>query len=246
MPQTLAIIQARTGSTRLPNKVLKDVNGQPIIKWQIDRVKRVEAIDLTVLATTTEREDDPLASLAEENGLKVFRGDSKDVLSRFYLAINEIKPKTIVRITGDCPLFMPSLCEEMIHRYYQEGCDYFSNTLTPTWPDGCDIEIMDHNSFAKLRTFKLNDLEKEHVTLGIYNRPEIFDCRNYLNSSDESHHRWTLDDQEDLTFIREVYRFFEGREISFSYSDVMNLIGKQMIKPRLDGGGMRNSALKKP
>jgi spore coat polysaccharide biosynthesis protein SpsF len=243
MSSTVGIIQARTGSKRLPNKVILEVNGQPIIKWQIERIKKTKNIDVLVLATSTENRDEPLASIAKECGIEVFKGSASDVLSRFYGVIEQFNPKTIVRFTGDCPLYMPDLGSSMLEEYRNHTFDYFSNTLEPTWPDGCDIEIVAASSLVNLREFELNDAEKEHVTLGIYKRNQIFNCWNFANKIDESSHRWTLDNEDDFRFISSVYACFKDRETEFSYNDVMNLFVEGVVEPRFDLGGMRNSAL---
>jgi spore coat polysaccharide biosynthesis protein SpsF (cytidylyltransferase family) len=245
MLKIVAVIQARTGSTRLPKKVLKEINNEAIIRWQIRRIQKVKKLDYIVLATTNNQEDNELASLAEESGIQVFRGDSLDVLSRFQMVINEINPENIVRITGDCPLFMPTMCDTMISDFYESGYDYLSNTIVPTWPDGCDIEIFKTETLLRLQSFDLTQEEREHVTLGIYKRQDVFKCKNYANDKDESEHRWTLDTLEDLHFLKSVYSFFKGKELDFTYNDVMKLFEEKLLAPRIDSGGMRNSSLRK-
>jgi spore coat polysaccharide biosynthesis protein SpsF len=243
MSLTVGIIQARTGSKRLPNKVILEVNGLPIIRWQIERIKKTKHIDVFVLATSSENRDAPLAAIAKETGIEVFKGSQHDVLSRFCGVIQQFNPKTIVRFTGDCPLYMPNLGSLMLEEYRNHPYDYFSNTLEPTWPDGCDIEIVAASSLVKLRELDLNDAEREHVTLGIYKRKQMYSCFNYANKINESCHRWTLDNEDDFKFISSIYACFKDRETEFSYNDVMNLFTKGLVDPRYDLGGMRNSAL---
>jgi spore coat polysaccharide biosynthesis protein SpsF len=244
LTRIIGVIQARTSSKRLPKKVLLEINNHPVVKWQIERVKRVGLLDELVLATTTHQEDEPLVSIARECQIKVLRGEENDVLSRFYKVIDLYKPDVIVRITADCPLFMPDLCDSMLRYYLSQPCDYLSNTLVPTWPDGCDVEIVSKESFDKLKKLQLTSEEKEHVTLGMYRQREMFRCFNFLNDNDESKHRWTLDCQEDYIFIKSVYELFKGRELEFTYKDVMNLFSNEILEPRIDEGEMRNSALR--
>ena len=242
--ETLAVIQARATSSRLPRKVLKEVNNRAILEWQILRVLETKGVDRVVLATSVEESDDEVARIATKCGIQVIRGSLNNVFSRFVDAINLFNPETVIRVTGDCPLYMPKLCESMLIEFKSRSVDYLSNTLEPSYPDGCDIEILQSKVFQKLESLPLTVEELEHVTLGVYKRPEIFECVNFSNNRDDSAHRWTLDTKEDLDFIRQVYAQFANKESKFSYEDVFNFLNKNPSSARYDDGTMRNSGLR--
>ena len=221
---TLAILQARMSSTRLPGKVLKLINGKPMIYWQIERIRQSKSIDQLIVATSTDESDDSLSNYLAGIGIQVYRGSLDDVLSRFQEITIETVPHTVIRLTGDCPLVMPELLDEMVEDFVQSNVDYLSNALEPTFPDGLDIEIMKASSLARLTEFKLTDFEREHVTLGILERRNVFNCENFSNFEDLSNMRWTVDYQEDLTFVRLIFAAFKGREITFTFRDVLQFL----------------------
>ena len=238
---TLLIIQARTSSTRLPGKVLMPVNGKPILEWQTLRVLQTKSIDQFVMATSEESLDDEVELIANRSGIPAVRGSLKNVFSRFTKAVDIFNPSTIIRITGDCPLYMPKLCEIMLDEFESYNLDYLSNTLVPTYPDGCDIEIFSKDALRELEQMHLTLSELEHVTLALYQRNQHFNCKNFSNIVDESAHRWTLDTSDDLEFIRKIYEKFKGRERFFSYQDVMLFLQENPGLARYDDGTMRNS-----
>lgn len=239
--ETLAIIQARTSSKRLPEKVLTIINNRPILEWQTLRVIRTLGVEQIVMATSSEESDNRIEEISIKCGIPTIRGSLNDVFSRFIEAINIYRPKTVIRITGDCPLYMPELCEAMLAEYHQSEVDYLSNTLMPTYPDGCDIEIVATKALLKLGKADLSPAELEHVTLGIYSRTNDFKCKNFVNNRDDSLHRWTLDTRDDLEFISRVYGKFTGDEITFKYDDVMQWLQENPTLARYDESGMRSS-----
>lgn len=222
----MAILQARMSSTRLPGKVMLSINGKPMIYRQIERIKQASVIDELIVATSTDSSDDPLVEFLETKGIEVFRGSLDDVLSRFLEIERETKPTAIIRLTGDCPLVMPGLIDEMVAQFYVSDVDYLSNTLQPTYPDGLDIEVMRASALHKLVKFELSEAEREHVTLGISSRPSVFKLENFRGKEDLSQKRWTVDYLEDLVFIRQIFSEFEGRESIFTFEDMMWLLDK--------------------
>ena len=207
-------------SSRLPGKVMKELNGLPMIYWQIQRILRSKAVDDLIVATSTDVTDDVLASFLKGISVKVFRGDLNDVHSRYVEASLGYPHGALIRLTGDCPLVMPDLIDQMVKKFYELDVDYLSNTLKPTYPDGLDIEIIRNGVLNQLAAFSLNQKEKEHVTFGIYNRPEVFKCMNYENLRDCSSQRWTVDHQEDFDFVQKIFSRFQGQELGFTYEDV--------------------------
>ena len=220
MSRTLVVLQARMSSSRLPGKVMMEVNGKPMIYWQLQRILDSMCVNSLVVATSLDPSDDPLVSFLEENLIGVYRGELDNVLSRF-IEVSEIYPHdALIRLTGDCPLVMPKLIDQMVSAFYEQDVDYLSNTLEPTFPDGLDIEIVKHGVLKSLSAFDLELKELEHVTYGIYTRPEIFKLSNFLNESNRSQERWTVDYQEDLDFVRLIFSQFPGRETKFTYEEV--------------------------
>ena len=218
--RTLVILQARMSSNRLPGKVMKEINGLPMIYWQIQRILRSKAVDDLIVATSTDVTDDVLADYLKGISVTVFRGNLNDVLSRYLEASLAYPHSALIRLTGDCPLVMPHLIDQMVKKFYALDVDYLSNTLKPTYPDGLDIEILKGGVLNRLVAFSLNQKEKEHVTFGIYTRPEIFKCMNYENFRDCSFQRWTVDYQEDFDFVKKIFSRFQGQESEFTYEDV--------------------------
>ena len=242
--KNLVILQARMSSTRLPGKVLAVINDKPMIYWQIQRIRRAKNIDELIVATSTERSDDALADYLELNGVLVERGPIDDVYERFNQVLKRRQDvQTIVRLTGDCPFVMPELIDEMVNRFEFSEADYLSNVLEPTFPDGLDVEIVNRTAFLKLGKYPLSATEKEHVTLGLRNRPSEFKIENFSQDFDLSQLRWTVDYEGDLKFAREIFSEFRGQEAKFSYGDLLRIL---KAKPELKNevsGSLRNVAL---
>ncbi len=244
--RVLAIIQARTSSSRLPGKVLLDLNGEPTILRIVDRLKKAQTVDEIIVATSLDVTDDPLFELLQDKKIKCFRGDLEDVLSRFIGVLTNSDAEVVIRITADCPLVMPKLVDQMVNEFLESELDYLSNTIVPTFPDGLDVEIFTKEALLKLKSFDLSSQEREHVTLGIRNRPEQFSIKNFVSATDLSGLRWTVDYEEDFVFIRGVYAHFEKRESDFQYAEVLHLLENTSLKPSTISPDRRNEALLKP
>ena len=220
-----AIIQARMGSTRLPQKVTKNLAGEPVLVRGVNRVKRAKTIDEVIVATTVKPQDDVLVSLCAQYGWPCYRGSEDDVLDRYYQAACAHRAKVVVRITSDCPLIEPEIIDLVVQTYLdgQPGLDYVSNTLPPrTFPRGLDTEVM---SFAALERAWQQDKDpawREHVTPYIYRTPDQFNVRSVTSPRDYSDMRWTVDTPEDLEFVRRVYAHFGYDQ--FSWRDVLALL----------------------
>jgi spore coat polysaccharide biosynthesis protein SpsF len=222
----VAIIQARMGSTRLPGKVLLPLEGEPVLKRVVDRVRRARTLDGVAVATTTEPEADGIQALCESEGWLFFRGDTDDVLDRYYRTAMEHDADIVVRITSDCPLIEPEVIDRVVGAFLSDGSlDYCSNTIAPrTFPRGLDTEVL---SFAALERAWRQDADpawREHVTPYIYNNPERFRLRVVEDVVDRSEMRWTMDAPEDLAFCRTIYGHF-GHD-QFSWRDVLAVLEK--------------------
>lgn len=205
MSNTIVVLQARLGSTRLPRKVLADLCGKPLLRRVIDRARAIPGIDEVVLATTELPADRQLVSLARQWNVPVYAGSPEDVLDRYYKTLRRFPAETIVRVTADCPLLDPSISGAVLSRFREGDVDYATNTNPPTYPDGLDTEVF---AFATLeRAWKEARLqsEREHVTPYIWKNPDRFRLANVVNDIDLSAYRWTVDEAADLDFVRRVY-----------------------------------------
>lgn len=207
--ETLIITQARTGSTRLPGKVLKTINGQELLKIHTDRLKKSKLADKIIVATTIESIDNQIEDLCKEWGVEVSRGSENDVLDRFYKACVKYNPKWVIRVTSDCPLIDPNLIDSIIEFTKINNVDYCSNTLIENFPDGQDIEVFSFKSLEiAWKNAKLQS-EREHVTPYIRkncetNQGNLFKAINYPCSKDYSKIRMTVDEIRDFELIVEL------------------------------------------
>lgn len=240
---TVAIVQARMTSSRLPGKVLMPVDGEPMILQQLDRISRARCLDHIVVAVSSEASDDHLVSVLVEAGFDVVRGSLDDVLDRFVAALDSYDADVVVRLTGDCPLACPSVIDDVISAFHASTADYLSNTLDPTYPDGLDVEVMTASSLRMVARNSLDPAEREHVTLGIYRHPETFAVENFADPSgrNNSHLRWTVDNADDLDFVRWVYESMAGA--TFDYPALLELLKQHPDRVRTEADAKRNAAL---
>jgi len=218
----IAIVQARLGSTRLPNKVMLPINKDVLmIEALLMRLKQSEEIDKIVVATSNSINDEPLVDYVNKIGFDVFQGDEDDVLYRYYKASLKYNPDTVVRITGDCPLVDAEIVDYVIKEYKKCNADYVSNVRPPTYPDGLDVEVFSFNALKKAHKKAKSQKDREHVTPFIYNSGE-FSTNNVYNSINYSSERWTVDESLDYEVIRSIFKYFSPK-IIFSWKDVLNL-----------------------
>jgi spore coat polysaccharide biosynthesis protein SpsF len=203
----LAITQARTGSTRLPNKVLKTINGETLLNIHIKRILKSRLIDQLVIATTIADEDAAIVTIAKQNNLPFYQGSVANVLDRFYQCAKAFNPTWVVRLTSDCPLIDPALIDTLIAYAINNDIDYCSNSLNPTFPDGIDIEVFRFSALEKAWNEAKLDSEKEHVTPYIYknstfNNQHVFQALNFSNPISYAHVRLTVDEPEDFEVVK--------------------------------------------
>lgn len=205
--KVLAITQARAGSTRLPNKILKDVKGKALLEVHVQRIQSSKRISKLVVATTTNPKDNAVVQLCQKLRVSFFRGSEHDVLDRFYQAAKKIKPNYVVRLTSDCPLLDGELMDSIINHTISKNLDYCSNTLEQMYPDGQDVEVFKFSAL-ELAWKKATLLsEREHVTPYIYNNSSFKGGKLFLSDSynhlKENYNdvRLTVDEPEDLKVI---------------------------------------------
>ncbi|MEK4484804.1 glycosyltransferase family protein [Psychrobacillus sp. FSL H8-0484] len=224
----LAIIQARMGSTRLPGKILKKVNGKALLAYQIERVRQSKCIDKIVIATTIDQKDEPIVEFCEQYGVDYYRGSENDVLARYYEAAEQFEGDIIVRLTSDCPIIDPIVMDETICYYIDHASefDYVSNTIERTYPRGLDTEVFSREALEKSYKEATLERDREHVTAYMYTNPEKFRLGSISNPQDLGHYRWTVDTVEDFELIelilKELYHFSK----MFYMDDVINILGK--------------------
>lgn len=223
---TEIFVQARMGSTRLPGKVLKQVLGKPLLHYLLERLKHVKNASAIRVLTSTEPADDAIAHFCDKFGVSVYRGSKEDVLDRYYQAEQKYRPDAIVRITGDCPLIDPTIVDKVISTFNKEPShwNYVSNSLQRTFPRGLDTEIFTAAALEKTFREAKNPSEREHVTLYMYRHPEKFNLKNVASATDLSHHRWTVDTQEDFELIKLIIENLYPHNPLFTTQDILNLL----------------------
>lgn len=223
---TLAILQARMSSTRLPGKVLADVAGAPMILRQIERLRRAERLSRLIVATSTRPDDDPLAEVLAQAGVQVVRGDLDDVLSRFIVALDAAGDQdAAVRLTADCPLVDPAVVDATIDLFTRSGADYASNTGDQrTFPKGLDIEVFRTDVLRLAHAETRDPYDREHVTPFIYRQPERFKLVTLTQDRREGEVRWTVDRPDDLAFVRAVYEALYPARPAFDSEDIRTLV----------------------
>jgi spore coat polysaccharide biosynthesis protein SpsF (cytidylyltransferase family) len=219
--KTILITQARTGSTRLPGKVLMEVNNTPLLKIHLDRLSKSKNVDKIIVATTINEEDDEIEKIGKKWGYEVYRGSENDVLDRFYQAVKNIKPNWVVRVTSDCPLIDPLLLDKVIEITKAENKDYGSNVIDETFPDGQDVEVFKFSALEKAWNEANKLSEREHVTPFIRNNSDLksgnlFSSLSYKNNTDYSNIRMTVDEQKDFELINKIISDL-GSEQSWLY-----------------------------
>jgi len=214
------IIQARTGSKRLPKKVIQKIdNDLTVLDYVINQVKNSKKIEKIIIATTDLIEDDSICECANLQKIECFRGSSEDVLDRFYQCAKKNSAETIVRITADNPLIDPKIIDMVINEYNK--CDLISNTLERTFPYGTEVEVFSFVSLEKAWQIAKKPSEREHVTPFIRNPKNKFIIKNIKNEKNISNFRYTIDKPEDLQLVKEIIKNISSRPILLQ--DIINL-----------------------
>ena len=242
----LGLIQARCGSTRMPNKVLMDFNGKPSLQWTIQRVQQSRYLDEVAVVTSINKENLGIVGLCVSLGVRVFAGSEGDVLDRFYQFAKLIKPKYIVRITGDCPLYDPQMLDWAIEQLQSED-DYLVQSSPETFPDGLDIEIIKFDALEYMWKNATLQSEREHVTLYMRNHREEFSIRCIeCPEGRYGEERWTFDEPKDYEFIKSIYAHFSNCGIEYPMtSDILEFLKSNPDIKQINAGITRNEGLLK-
>ncbi len=219
--KTVAIIQARLGSCRLPGKVMLDICGQPMLARVVNRLRMASAADEVVVATSTESSDDPLVAMCLSFDWKYYRGSHLDVLDRFYRTATAFDADFIIRVSADCPVIDPDITDRVARSVIDSDgeFEYAANMLPPrTFPRGVDVEAFTMDALRRTWQDARDESSREHVTPWIYRNPDQFRICRVTNETDESDHRWTVDTPEDLQMARLIYSHFGSQD--FRWQDV--------------------------
>ena len=219
--KTVAIVQARMGSTRLPNKVMKELVGSPMIGLLLARLKKSIELSEIVVATSEDPRNRPLVDYVRGLGYACIQGSENDVLSRYLTAARHASADVVVRVTGDCPLIDPGLVDEIIRGFHKSEVDYFSNINPPTYPDGLDIEVFSMSALERAAKEAFEVFDREHVTPYLRREP-IFAQGNVSNDEDLSGLRWTVDDADDIEVVGAVFSHFSPN-IHFTWQETLEL-----------------------
>ena len=218
--RTVAIIQARMGSSRLPGKVLAELGGSTMLAQVVRRVREARRITDVVVATSTGAEDDAVVREAGRLGAGVFRGSAADVLSRFAGAARAYRADTVVRLTADCPLLDSGVIDQVVAAL-SPALDYASNTHDRRFPRGLDAEAMHRDTLERLDRLGSSPAAREHVTAFVMEAPELFRIAQVGAEHDDSDLRWTVDTPDDLAMVRELYRELGLASAALPYREVV-------------------------
>lgn len=235
--RAVAIVQARTGSTRLPGKVLRPLAGRPVLEWVVARLRRARRVEEVWIATTRSARDAPVAELARRLGVEVTRGSEEDVLGRFAQAARESAAETVVRITADCPLADGALVDEMLARFEATGpWDYYANVVRRTYPRGLDVEIAPAGALFVADAEARAPHDREHVMPFLYQRPERFRIGSHELPEDLSAHRWVLDTAEDLRLLEELFAELGADAEGASWRDALAAVRRRPELSAINAG----------
>lgn len=224
----ILVCQARTGSSRLPGKVLLPVAGKPLLLRFLERVRRAKLPTHVVVATTTDPEDNVIVDLCTSVNVNVFRGHPTDLLDRHVKVARTYGAHVVVKVPSDCPLIDPAIIDKVILAHLvASGVDFTSNLHPPSWPDGNDVEVMDVAALERAWYEARKDFEREHTTPWLWNANANIRCQNIEREDGRrlaTTHRWTIDYPEDYMFVRAVYECLMAKNPYFNCDDILELI----------------------
>jgi len=238
---TIAIIQARMGSSRLPGKVLLDIAGEPMLARVVERTRLAKSVNQVIVATTAEPGDDPIADLCEQRSYPCYRGSLHNVLDRYYQAARLYQAQIVVRITADCPLIDPDVVDKTVYAFLgatSDGpYDFAANRLPPPWgrtyPIGLDTEVCTFQALETAWKEAQEPHQREHVMPFFYDHQERFRILLVNHDQDYGSMRWTVDTANDLKLVRQIYTRFSPRD-DFSWLEVLELFRREPELARIN------------
>jgi spore coat polysaccharide biosynthesis protein SpsF (cytidylyltransferase family) len=240
----IAIIQARLGSTRLPGKVLADLDGAPLLARMIERLRAAKSLAGIVVATPEGERDAPIRALANSLDVPCFAGSEDDVLSRYAGAAASCGADPVVRLTSDCPLIDPEIVDLCVETFLATpDCEYLS--LGGSFPDGLDTEVIAAATLRRAHADARLRSEREHVTPFVWKRPDVFRCTSVTFPERLGHLRWTVDEARDLELVRAVFARLHTPDRIFGWRDIVALLAAEPSLSGLNAHIERNAGYRK-
>jgi len=232
------------GSTRLPGKVMADIVGKPMLWHHVDRLRKAGLVDQVVIATTDQERDRPIRSFAVANGIPYYAGSELDIVDRLYQTAKKFGADVVVRVTADCPLVDPGVIDRMLAYYAanRDKLDYVCNNFPPTYPDGLDAEVISVKALERVWSEVTDPFQREWISSNFQEHPEKYRITNVENDHDLSSLRWTVDYDDDLKFVREVYGRLYHEGETFLMKDVLELLSKEPELAEINTGHHRDEA----
>jgi len=221
---SLAIIQARYNSSRLRGKVMKRIGEKTVLSHVLSRASRIKGIDNVCCAISEDKESDIIVDEAEKNGALIYRGSEKDVLERYYLAAKFFKADRILRITSDCPLIDPEVCQMVIDLFDSAEVDYVANNMPPSWPHGLDCEFFSYEWLEEAHLKAKKIPEREHVTPYIRTNSRSKKLNLSCPTENLANNRWTLDTERDLEFFETLFTELGNSIEVMGWRDILDFI----------------------
>ena len=238
------IVQARIGSTRLPGKVMLNIDEKnPVLYYVLEQLSSCKLIDKIIVATTTLDEDDVIKNFVNSMNVNIFRGSSDDVLDRYYQCAKKFSIDTIVRITADNPLIDPTIVDDLIKKFTLNSYDYLTNAHIRTFPYGTEVEIFSFKALEKAWKNAKKPSEREHVTPYFYNNSQSFRNYNQENSKNLSNLRWTIDRENDFLLVKSIVSKIKKRPILMN--DILDLFSKEPKLFEINKNQIRDEGYKK-
>jgi spore coat polysaccharide biosynthesis protein SpsF (cytidylyltransferase family) len=217
------IVQARMSSARLPGKVLLEVGGKPLLAYLLERLARARQPDITIVATSDESDDDPVAELASGLGVPVHRGPLGDVAGRLAAAADSFGLDALVRISGDSPLMDPAIVDRAVELFSAGDLDLVTNVFPRSFPVGESVEVLSREALARMLAASSDRGDREHVTRYVDAHPESFRIRNFDYERDESAVRLAVDSEEDLRRIEAIVAAMTQPHTEYGLAELLRL-----------------------
>lgn len=219
-----AIIQARTGSSRLPNKIFYKLIDKPLLYHVVQRLKPSKELTDIIVATTISKNDDQIELWCYKNNIKCYRGSEDNVLERYFKAAIFFGVDIVVRITADDPFKDYEIIDNAVRILKEQNFDFVSNNNPVSFPEGLDVEVFTREVLNISYKNASSSFEKEHVTQYVYKNKAQFKVFNIFNDENLSHHRWTIDTLEDYKFVKKIYQKLYKENKIFNPQDIYNLL----------------------
>lgn len=221
--RTVAIVQARMGSNRLPGKVLADLAGATMLARVVARLRAAQTVSDVVIATSTASRDDAIVREAQRLGTAIHRGSETDVLARYLGAAREAQADAIVRVTADCPMLDAGVVDAVVGAL-APAIDYASNTHTRTYPRGLDVEALHRDTLERIGRLGTSPAAREHVTAFVMEQPSLFQIHQVVAERDDSDLRWTVDTEDDLALARLLYALCDLDVKPRPYAELVGIV----------------------